>query len=266
MSCPVGVGGVASNVWIIKGFGTYHAQADLPIRPKSHKFPGYSSRKAHRSAVGPFSPPSTTADKLAAMHRRILVTRETASRSFPPDLRLSEPTMKRPRRKNPVAAALWANAILLAGILLVLVGRSNSASLLPSALRPMNKAASRWPPSRSPVGRGSFSCPRSSRSISGAATSWMSIARPSVRINIYRRSISFDWLPREISHRPAAQKFQHRQQSRRDDAQRSAENLWRRNRKTNASSKAPKSRRPPRRRPSRNNSEERAENQRRQAS
>ena len=41
--------------------------------------------------------------------------------------------MKRPRRKNPVAAALWANAILLAGILLVLVGRSNSASLLPSA-------------------------------------------------------------------------------------------------------------------------------------
>jgi len=40
--------------------------------------------------------------------------------------------MRRPRRHNPVAAALWANAVALALILVVLITRSNS-SMLPTA-------------------------------------------------------------------------------------------------------------------------------------
>src|SRR5436305_8141143 len=36
-------------------------------------------------------------------------------------------------RRNPIALALWANAILLAGILIVLLGRSNSPTFLPMA-------------------------------------------------------------------------------------------------------------------------------------
>src|SRR3954470_21701901 len=41
--------------------------------------------------------------------------------------------MRRPRRQNPVAIALWANAILLGAILVTLIARSNSPSLLPMA-------------------------------------------------------------------------------------------------------------------------------------
>src|SRR4051794_9738368 len=41
--------------------------------------------------------------------------------------------MRRPQRENPVAIALWANALLLSGILVVLLGRSNSPSLVPMA-------------------------------------------------------------------------------------------------------------------------------------
>jgi hypothetical protein len=41
--------------------------------------------------------------------------------------------MKRPRRKNPMVIALWANAVVLVGILIVLLSRSNSPSFLPSA-------------------------------------------------------------------------------------------------------------------------------------
>jgi hypothetical protein len=40
--------------------------------------------------------------------------------------------MRRPRRHNPVAAALWANAFVLGLILIVLITRSNS-SMLPIA-------------------------------------------------------------------------------------------------------------------------------------
>jgi len=41
--------------------------------------------------------------------------------------------MRRPRRQNPVAVALWANAILLGAILVALITRANSPSLLPMA-------------------------------------------------------------------------------------------------------------------------------------
>ena len=41
--------------------------------------------------------------------------------------------MKPPRRKNPIALALWANAILLGGILIVLLTRNSGPSLLPTA-------------------------------------------------------------------------------------------------------------------------------------
>jgi hypothetical protein len=37
------------------------------------------------------------------------------------------------RQRNPVAVALWANALLLAGILVVLLGRSGSPTLMPVA-------------------------------------------------------------------------------------------------------------------------------------
>ncbi|HEX3357745.1 MAG TPA: hypothetical protein VHS31_12310 [Tepidisphaeraceae bacterium] len=42
--------------------------------------------------------------------------------------------MNQPQRRNPIAFALWANAALLAGILYVLVGRSNSSTMLSMAL------------------------------------------------------------------------------------------------------------------------------------
>ena len=41
--------------------------------------------------------------------------------------------MRRPRRHNSVAMALWANAILLGAILVALITRASSPSLLPMA-------------------------------------------------------------------------------------------------------------------------------------
>jgi hypothetical protein len=41
--------------------------------------------------------------------------------------------MKRPRRRNPVVLALWANAILLGGVLVVLLTRGNYPSMLSPA-------------------------------------------------------------------------------------------------------------------------------------
>src|SRR3954468_20023695 len=43
------------------------------------------------------------------------------------------PHMRRPRRHNPVAVALWANAILVGAILVTMITRANSPSLLPMA-------------------------------------------------------------------------------------------------------------------------------------
>lgn len=42
--------------------------------------------------------------------------------------------MMHPRPKNPVVLALWANAILLGGILAVLMSRSGSPSFVPAAM------------------------------------------------------------------------------------------------------------------------------------
>jgi hypothetical protein len=42
--------------------------------------------------------------------------------------------MKSPRRRNPIVLALWANAILLAGILVLMLSRSGYPSFLPAAL------------------------------------------------------------------------------------------------------------------------------------
>ena len=41
--------------------------------------------------------------------------------------------MIRPRRRNPVVVALWANAILLAGILIAMLARGGTPSLLHAA-------------------------------------------------------------------------------------------------------------------------------------
>src|SRR5438046_10248543 len=41
--------------------------------------------------------------------------------------------MRRARRHNPVAVALWANAILLGTILVALITRANSPGLVPMA-------------------------------------------------------------------------------------------------------------------------------------
>jgi hypothetical protein len=53
-------------------------------------------------------------------------------------LRMDRPSMSNRRRsrfsrRNPVAVALWVNALLLGGILVVLLGRSNSPSFFPAA-------------------------------------------------------------------------------------------------------------------------------------
>lgn len=42
--------------------------------------------------------------------------------------------MTRPRRANPVTVALYVNAVLLAGVLIVLLGRDTTLSLTPAAL------------------------------------------------------------------------------------------------------------------------------------
>jgi hypothetical protein len=41
--------------------------------------------------------------------------------------------MRRHRRRNPVAAALWVNALVLGAILVVLITRSNSPGMIPFA-------------------------------------------------------------------------------------------------------------------------------------
>jgi hypothetical protein len=44
-----------------------------------------------------------------------------------------------PNRNKPLVIALWANAALLAAILLVLINRSNTPSLLPAAFAQQNQ-------------------------------------------------------------------------------------------------------------------------------